>query len=337
MANFQLSMASRANHDYAEARQRAIVANEAYDQAVRADPSNSSINGFRTWARHEFARLLFQDGKIDEGIKILRTQLVEGEQSRKLSFASDLAGWEEARGNRAAAEAARVERDRLRAATRQNTASGPGNGFTQREAARLHWYRGEYGKCVEEAKQAVSLAEARLATPDLTRQQRNGPQVTLLEASYDRGRGNIFLGNWTEAEAQLRRALELKFSNPSSTPRAFQAAIQAAAPSWLAIALARQGRLAEAADVIAGSRMKNLQAFYAKGDNTLDVRWDLARSHYASALTQPDDGAGREKRTAALRQAKALLDESTEEAKQLTEERELRRLIDEELALLGRK
>lgn len=47
-------------------------------------------------------------------------------------------------------------------------------------------------------------------------------------------------------------------------------------------------------------------------------------------------GKGRFQRDAALRQAKALLDESSAEARQLSEERELRRLIDEELALLGR-
>ena len=69
----------------------------------------------------------------------------------------------------------------------------------------------------------------------------------------------------------------------------------------------------------------------------LRFRWDLACGHYASALTQPDDAAGREKRGAALRQARTLLDESTEESKQLSEERELHRLIDEELARLGPK
>ncbi len=47
--------------------------------------------------------------------------------------------------------------------------------------------------------------------------------------------------------------------------------------------------------------------------------------------------AGGEKQAAALRQALALLDESTEEAKQLSEARELRRLIDEELSRLGRR
>ena len=41
---------------------------------------------------------------------------------------------------------------------------------------------------------------------------------------------------------------------------------------------------------------------------------------------------GREKRGAALRQAGALLDESTAEAPHLSQERELRRLIDEKLA-----
>ena len=51
----------------------------------------------------------------------------------------------------------------------------------------------------------------------------------------------------------------------------------------------------------------------------------------------PPDAAGREKRTAALRQARSLLHEFTAGAKYLSEDRDLRRLIDEELALLGRK
>ena len=50
----------------------------------------------------------------------------------------------------------------------------------------------------------------------------------------------------------------------------------------------------------------------------------------------PDGGSREEKRSDGLRQAQALLDESTEEAKQLYEERELRRLIEAELATLGR-
>ncbi len=103
------------------------------------------------------------------------------------------------------------------------------------------------------------------------------------------------------------------------------------------MALVRQGRSNEAAEVIAQSKMEDVQAAYAKGDHSLDVRWNLARSHYASALTQADDPAGREKRAAALRQALALLDESTDEAKQLSEARELRRLIDGELARRGRR
>ena len=63
----------------------------------------------------------------------------------------------------------------------------------------------------------------------------------------------------------------------------------------------------------------------------------IERNVRARTLSVNRAAAGREKRSAALRQAIALLDESTAEAKQLSEERELRRLIDEELARLGRK
>lgn len=107
--------------------------------------------------------------------------------------------------------------------------------------------------------------------------------------------------------------------------------------SALAIAPARQGRLTGAAEVIGRNKMEELQAADAKGDHSLYVRWRVARGLYASAVTQPNDATGREKRGAVLRQARALLDESTAEARQLSEELELRRLIDEELALLGRK
>jgi len=56
--------------------------------------------------------------------------------------------------------------------------------------------------------------------------------------------------------------------------------------------------MGSAAEVIGGCKLKAPQAFGAKGGHSLDVRWTLARSHYASALTQPDDDAGREKRAA---------------------------------------
>lgn len=182
----------------------------------------------------------------------------------------------------------------------------------------------EEGNSVAAATQAIRTVEGRLATSDLTPTQRRASELVLLETALDLGRGNILLGQWAEAESALRLVLPAKVSSRQ---------VRTVASQWLAIALARQGRQAEAAGVLAQSNPEVLHSSYAKGDHSLEVRWNLARYHYASALTQPDDPAGREKRAVALRQANALLDESTAEAKQLSEERELRRLIDEARAL----
>lgn len=192
----------------------------------------------------------------------------------------------------------------------------------------IPWHLRDYPRLVDEARKVAGRVEALLATSNLTAGQRRTAEHELASAIFNVGRGNLFLGNWAEAERHLRRAMELKDY--------LFAEFSPAIPSWLAVALARQGRLAEAADVIGKNKLEDVQAAYAKGNHSLYVRWDLARGHYASALTQPEDAAGREKRGAALRQAKALLDESTDEARQLSEELELRRLIDEELALVGR-
>lgn len=55
----------------------------------------------------------------------------------------------------------------------------------------------------------------------------------------------------------------------------------------------------EAAEVIARSKMKELQPAYAKGENTLHVRWKSRAHPLRLALTQPHDAAGRERRGAA--------------------------------------
>gem|GEM_PF-5185847 len=93
------------------------------------------------------------------------------------------------------------------------------------------------------------------------------------------------------------------------------------------------------------SKLKEQQAAYAKS-TTKESNFALCtgvvagaqRSKFAPFFSaQLADQSGRGKRVAALQEGLEVLDDLTEKAKQLSEERELRRLIDEELALLERK
>jgi hypothetical protein len=94
--------------------------------------------------------------------------------------------------------------------------------------------------------------------------------------------------------------------------------------TWLAMAVARQGRLAEAAQIIAPAVDYQRQlSQHNHGDQWLPL--ELAQALYAQALSQPA------RREALLREAAALLDSAPAEMRPLHDTRLLRQLVESAL------
>lgn len=123
--------------------------------------------------------------------------------------------------------------------------------------------------------------------------------VTLFLASNIAGHAEYLLGNYPAAERAQREAIEAR--KKYLTEAVSDRRDVAEKSTWLAMALARQNRLGEAAEVIAPV-VKFHRALAAKN---MGDRWqtlELASALYAEALADPKKGA------ALLREAAALVD-----------------------------
>jgi len=126
------------------------------------------------------------------------------------------------------------------------------------------------------------------------------------------------LGRYPQAEAAARRRLELLpsiFSNDTVEDKARQ-------QLQLAHALARQGKGAEARDVLAPA-MAHYRAGKVAGASGTSFRLRYAEAQLVSALAQEADPAGRRARQQALSAASAELAGVSNEVRQLRGPREL--------------
>jgi hypothetical protein len=128
-------------------------------------------------------------------------------------------------------------------------------------------------------------------------------------------------GRFAEAETMLQSSTALLARNASPyTVRQ---------RTWLAMAIARQGRSAEALEVLAQAT-RFLKPRHENRTASLDQRQLLAHAFVVEAIAQPATDAGRARRHAALAEAQAILDALTDEARQLYNARVVRQWIAEE-------
>jgi hypothetical protein len=133
------------------------------------------------------------------------------------------------------------------------------------------------------------------------------------------GHSDYLAGDFAGAERESRAALDARRKSAAETVNDQRDLGELS--TWLAMSVARQGRFAEAAQIIAP--VVNLQRELAAknhGDQWLTV--ELATALYAQALSDPHD------RAALLREAAAKLDAAPPALKSLRDSQRLRGLID---------
>jgi hypothetical protein len=312
----------------------------ANDGWLALDPSDALAWYYRLLSRQEMAQALLALGRVDEAAKNMRTGIALGEDAPRKGearwriprFWLDLAVIAAQRGNRSAADHALASAAQVQGVLQlEFSETGPfGRSATQeiieqaRRAVGLAF--GEYAEVDRMAREALARTAALMTRADLPVGKR--PEIEALHraAGVDVALTALRLGRFADAEQAARTAA----SGPQGdgiwvnleTNRAF-------AQSLLSLAIARQGRLAEARSALAPALRvyRDLQKNRAEG---VDFDRALAFCLYVQAIASADDSAGRAERRAALEEAAQLLGRLSDEAKALRDVREVRELVDAE-------
>jgi hypothetical protein len=301
-------------------------------QYVTFDPSN--VQGWLMcfMAQEQVAQALLTLGRISDAKSKLRAAIAFKAETKGGVYAwlalpncwVDLAFIAAQRGERsAAAEALREARQIQNAMDAEMKTpeftrlfGGEFHAFAERKT-RLAF--GEFDAVDRAAQETLTRLDALQRSPESSVSLKEQFDGFRLAALLDSAWAAVGRGRNADAEKAARAAVAAPPGNGyvSSLP-----ANHAQAESVLALALARQGRGAEAQTTI-----KSALTFYremqAKEADGVDFRHDFAFALYAQALACADDSAGRTLRRASLAEAVKLLDGLTDEAKQLHDQREL--------------
>jgi hypothetical protein len=178
--------------------------------------------------------------------------------------------------------------------------------------------RGAYEAALSKITPAVETLQAlSLPADNLSAERLRG--VTLRGAFRTRSQAALGAGRYAEAEAVARDWLALP---PNPFDDADPENENSRARSELALALVMQERADEARVELAPA-LAHDRARQVAGATGTTYRLDYAHALYASALAQSADAPGRSARSAALREAAALLEGLSPEARQLSDARRL--------------
>lgn len=290
---------------------------QAREEWTRFNPSDAEPNYLTAIARQKQARVLIGLGRLDEAIALLRSVVATGRE--RGSFWMQAEAWvtieevEAKRGNEAGVAAAKNERRLVSnsgidlrelgglSVVLKDKAGGLLSDGNLRAAKIM---QGKYDEVIADANEMLVRLDELSARPEIVPADK-----VFLEGVRERGwrhigEANIMKGNYTDADRALRvraatRAGEEKAEAPNSD--------MALRSVWHAMALAKLGRGAEALQIL-DLAVRFRRDSFARLPNQRAVREHLARVLYVQAIAQPDDGAGRANRMAALQEAKKLID-----------------------------
>jgi tetratricopeptide (TPR) repeat protein len=167
----------------------------------------------------------------------------------------------------------------------------------QRDIWRIEWLntRGEYRRALEHGTDLWARIESRPPEDNSVEQLRDELQRRLGLALAQAGEAS---DDYAATEVAARAASQAADRYPDRTTT--DRRLKARAQTFLAIALARQGRLDEAREILAPALVLHRE-FAAKNQGDEFQRLELALALYAQALADPGE------RTARLREARALV------------------------------
>ena len=326
-----LGVLAERRHDYATALEFATKAERAGEDYVRFNPSD--IVAWEYWIRgkSQLAAVLFEQGRMTDALAVTKaTTALAADPRRPTSLEPLLAQvWRtvaanEARMGRRAAAAAAIEASER--AFAESVATLPA-GSLRREVmirgmptwqARLQLLLGENAQALNTANETLArLREVEVPADDrlawLTRD--NLVRFALITSSA----AAIRLGRFADAEAASRERLAVP---PNLNADADPQDETSRATVALAHAIARQGRGAEALELLEPV-LDGYRAEQQAGAGGTSFQRDLAYAHYVEAIAQPGDAAGRARRSAALADARRAFDALSNEARQMSDVRDL--------------
>ncbi|MFO1406116.1 MAG: hypothetical protein U1F08_01150 [Steroidobacteraceae bacterium] len=335
-----LSDIAMQQHDRDAALRYAEREAQAGEDVVRYDPADLGTWQYWVMGRRKVSLRLFERGEIEKAIveaqgtvdlakdPRLPSSLMPQLEDGLYGYANTLASL----GRRAEAEA--VFQLLLKASQESAVQLGESNPIRRLGLARVPIARARFELALGDTSQAYARAVAATAAVEAMDVGASGFAPRLKANMAQLGSGLVSeaawrLGRCDDAERAARRRLDLP-KNPFMNPLDDQSERQ----TQLALALACQGRGAEARQVLAPAL-----AYYATeskaGANDTFFNADHASALLAEAMSQSSDAAGRAQALRSLAAAEAALNRSTAEARQLSNYRYLASRIAEARAAAG--
>jgi tetratricopeptide (TPR) repeat protein len=324
-----LGRLASARHDYAEAARYASRAAQAGEDATRFNPTDLTTWGFWIQGRGSIASALLEQGKIQQAIDVLQGTVALASDPRRPStlvpqledtwftmavLQAEMGQWAAADRSLDSSVKAFEEFAKLMPAGDPRRAVGQARLPLRR--ARIKLLEGDAAAAYEYAGQAVRQIEQVSVPADSPATQfRSGVLQSALGMVSEAA---LRLGRYSDAETAARRRLAFPPSPLSDDPLEDMSRRRV----LLALAIAKQGRSAEAQTVLAPAREYYRHEKLANATGML-FRRDYAEALYVSALAQGSDPAGRAARQQALAQATEVLAGASAEARQAVEIREL--------------
>ncbi|NJD33112.1 MAG: hypothetical protein FIB04_14635 [Gammaproteobacteria bacterium] len=318
-----------ARHDQVAAAQYAERATQAGEDAVRFNPSDLGTWQYWVMGRGQVAQRMFARGEVSAAIDEAKGTLALGKDERLPSSLQpiledtwyQLASTEASFGRREDAE--RTFEGAVKASQEAAKQFAETNSVHVLSLARVPVRRARLELLLGDAQSAFNRASAsagNLERMPIAAADNFGIRVrdnVLQTALGIISASALVLERYPDAEKAARRRLELPV-NPFDNPFADKAQRQV----QLALALAYQGRAAEARTVLAPALEFYEREKKAGAQDTL-FRRDYAEALLASALSQEPDAAGHAARKRALDAAAAELNGASTEARQLSAYRQI--------------
>jgi tetratricopeptide (TPR) repeat protein len=283
---------------------------------VRFNPSDLGSWGSWIDGKTQVAHLLVEQGRISEAIAVLQSAVELQHDSRApRELLAEMWGTfmtlAELQASAGQESQARESFEHAMLAAEAFVSRFPeggelwrvGQAFPDVAHARLALALGEDARVLEHTRAAT----ARLKDlEDVTLLVRHSFMRSALAYSTEAA---LRLGYYAEAEAAARERLE----TPVRTGAIDPGDLHAETRIGLAHAIAMQGRLAEARELLAPD-LARYREIRQQGAGGIRFHRNFAHALYVSAITQPEDEAGRTRRAAALAEAAGLLAGFTAEA-----------------------
>jgi serine/threonine protein kinase len=268
---------------------------------------------------------VLQQTAIDGGHPVTQATPVEGGSRRYIKgILERIAILEANRGNTTAADQAMAAQQiyaaslKVSADSSQKAALSRDAVAAARVALQVALPRGDYASVVAQGEATLTSLTTLLTSPLAREADRVTYASEVTQISELVAEAYLHLSRFTDAETVLRRCRTLQ-------PR--KTTTQSPSGSvWLACALARQGRAAEAREVLSPP-LRELRRRHENHTAHALHRELLALALFVEALAQPPTEAGRATRASALAEAQTILTAMSEEARHLFHPRVLQRWI----------